>query len=264
VNSVDDADLKQSGHIDRCRATPVMVSRSADVVRGPVFWFFLSAGHLSVNRRAIGADIGLSVCLIGSQLAFLMAAWARIEAYHCHTGVVGMSDHYGRQGPNRIRRCIYFSSAPAPVGRNPCCVLSMATGKDISEHTIPGRGGGRPRRLHFFNPMVHCANRLKCLHQPGYTRTAQVVSAGGQEQHMAGRRRGPDSTAIWEGFFYPYLLVYLVGGYGIKRRHGSGSPVALSAMDGSVSILVLLYSAYAADLDALLSACHISRSYRVR
>ena len=56
---------------------PVFVSRSGDVVRGPVYWFFLMLGLYffvaQINNKS-------RIYLLFSNLSFLMATWARIEA----------------------------------------------------------------------------------------------------------------------------------------------------------------------------------------
>lgn len=58
--------------------SPVMCSRSGDVVRGPIYWFFLSLAIYQTiryweDRRSL---FRLSIAAI----AFMLAAWARIEA----------------------------------------------------------------------------------------------------------------------------------------------------------------------------------------
>jgi 4-amino-4-deoxy-L-arabinose transferase-like glycosyltransferase len=57
---------------------PYMVDRSADVVRDPVYWFFVATG-LCLFAMQIGKD-GQRYCLILSCLSFLIATSARIEA----------------------------------------------------------------------------------------------------------------------------------------------------------------------------------------
>jgi 4-amino-4-deoxy-L-arabinose transferase-like glycosyltransferase len=56
--------------------TPVLVGRSADVVRGPVYWFFISWGLYFFVRQISKRNFWF---LIFSNLSFLMATWARIE-----------------------------------------------------------------------------------------------------------------------------------------------------------------------------------------
>ncbi|MFP4087378.1 MAG: ArnT family glycosyltransferase [Desulfobacteraceae bacterium] len=56
---------------------PVFVARSADVVRGPVCWFFLALGlYFFVKSEENAYGLGL----LFSSLFFLMASWARIES----------------------------------------------------------------------------------------------------------------------------------------------------------------------------------------
>ncbi len=56
--------------------TPVFVSRSADVVRDPVSWFFLTLGLYFFVKST---DNKYRFLLFISCLSFLMASWARIE-----------------------------------------------------------------------------------------------------------------------------------------------------------------------------------------
>jgi 4-amino-4-deoxy-L-arabinose transferase-like glycosyltransferase len=56
---------------------PVLVSRSGDVVRGPVFWFFITLGlYFFVSQ--IGTT--KRTYLLFSAVSFVMATWARIES----------------------------------------------------------------------------------------------------------------------------------------------------------------------------------------
>lgn len=57
--------------------TPVLVSRSGDAIRGPIFWFFLMLG-LYFFMAQISSKRHLYVFF--ASLSFLMATWARIEA----------------------------------------------------------------------------------------------------------------------------------------------------------------------------------------
>ncbi len=56
---------------------PFFIHRSVDVVRGPVFWFFSLLGFYLFLSRTEKRD---NVYLVLSNLSFLMAAWARVEA----------------------------------------------------------------------------------------------------------------------------------------------------------------------------------------
>ena len=56
---------------------PVFVARSADVVRGPVCWFFLAVGlYLFIKSD----EKHYRILLLLSCLSFLIASWARIES----------------------------------------------------------------------------------------------------------------------------------------------------------------------------------------
>jgi len=57
--------------------TPVFVGRSADVVKEPVFWFFLVLGLYGFVKQI---DKKNHLYLLISSLSFIMATWTRIEA----------------------------------------------------------------------------------------------------------------------------------------------------------------------------------------
>jgi hypothetical protein len=57
---------------------PVFVSRSVDVVKDPIFWFFLSAGIYGYVKQMVQRNNGY---LFLSSICFLMATWSRIEAF---------------------------------------------------------------------------------------------------------------------------------------------------------------------------------------
>jgi len=56
---------------------PVLVGRSADVIRDPVYWFFLVLGMSCFTARKSTKGYG---GLLLSSLSFLLATWARVEA----------------------------------------------------------------------------------------------------------------------------------------------------------------------------------------
>lgn len=58
--------------------SPVMCSRSGDVVRDPVYWFFLALGVYWIVRY--WGKRSCNYYLFFSAIAFILAAWARIEA----------------------------------------------------------------------------------------------------------------------------------------------------------------------------------------
>jgi len=55
---------------------PVLIERSVDVVRGPVFWFFAAYGLYLFVRQI---DNKNNLYLLLSSVSFLMATWARVE-----------------------------------------------------------------------------------------------------------------------------------------------------------------------------------------
>ncbi len=84
---------------------PFLISRSADVIRGPVFWFFslaaISFFIAATNHR------GKEHYLFLSSIAFLLAGWARVEAIVFFIGsllfILFVSDR-------KIKRLLIFCS----------------------------------------------------------------------------------------------------------------------------------------------------------
>lgn len=190
--------------------TPVMVSRSADVVRGPVAWFFFSLGmYLFIShfrRRPV------ALYLLGSHLAFLMATWARIEGLLAIP--VSLAYLAWASNTDRFRRCFYFL-LPILVLSATILVLVVTTGKDISSYY---RSGEVMAKLTAFadnydllrdqikasiNPDMPAPLRWFL---PEARSTIWLVSAG----VLLNR--------ICEGVFYPYLIFYLFGLHGIRKR----------------------------------------------
>lgn len=190
--------------------TPVLVSRSADVVRGPIFWFFLSLGmYLFIShfrRRQV------VLCLLGSHLAFLMATWARIEGII----VIPLSLAYlaWASSTDRFRRCCYFL-IPVLVLSAAALVLFVITGKDISDYYRSGEVIAKVTSFaDNYDLLREQINTSITPDTPAPLRwflpearsTIWLVSAG----VLLNR--------ICEGVFYPYLIIYLIGLHGIGKR----------------------------------------------
>jgi len=190
--------------------TPVMVSRSADVVRGPVFWFFLSLG-IYFFIRGIKSE-SAAILLLFSQIAFLMGAWARIEgilaipvslAYL----IVFIKGHH-------IRQFFYFC-IPLLILAAALFAVHFSTGKQIAS-------------LYRNNEVVVKVTKpLKKYHKL----RNQIRVAVEKDMPSPMRRFLPEArSSIWlvafgvlfnricEGFFYPYLLIYLAGLKGFRNR----------------------------------------------
>lgn len=212
--------------------TPELVSRSADVVRGPVFWFFLSLGiYLFISNMRRNR---VALYLIGSQLAFLMATWARIEGVL----VIPVSLAYLAWASNtdRLRRCFYFI-IPILVLCATALVLLVTTGKDISDYYRSGEviakvtsftGNYNLLREQIITSITPDTPAPLRLFLPEARSTVWLVSAG----VLVNR--------ICEGVFYPYLIIYILGLHGIGRRlRDDHRLIYLLLM--ILSILTLLY-----------------------
>ncbi len=82
---------------------PVFVSRSADVLRDPVYWFFLTCG---IYFFSFAEDKKARLYLLLSCLSFLLATWARVEAF-LFVGVTGL--FLLVSGPRRLEKSFFFS-----------------------------------------------------------------------------------------------------------------------------------------------------------
>lgn len=190
--------------------TPVMVSRSADVVRGPVFWFFLSLG-IYLFIRGIKREKAAS-WLICSQMAFLMGTWARVEgilaipvslAYL----IIFMKVHH-------IRQLFYF-----------CLPLLVLAAALFAVHFSTGKQVGSLCRAN--EVVVKITKPFKKYH----ILRNQIRVAAEADMPSPMRWFMPEArSTIWlvafgvllnricEGFFYPFLLIYLAGLKGIRKR----------------------------------------------
>lgn len=212
--------------------TPAMVSRSADTVRGPVFWCFLSLGiylfvsHGRRNRKAL--------YLFGSQLAFLMATWARIEGLVVIPVSLVYLAFIGRR--DRIRRCIYFLM-PLLLLVGTLFVLFIATGTDISAYSRAGEV--MTKTTSFFQQYDTLREQIKTSinHDSPEPLRWFLPEARSNIWLVAA---GVLLNRIGEGFFYPYLLIYLIGLYGIKRRLKDDHRFTYISLL-TLSILVTLY-----------------------
>jgi len=81
---------------------PALVSRSADVIRDPIYWFFLASGIYLLSFYNAKQP---RLYLILSCLSFLLATWARVEAFL----FVGVSSLFLlAMGPRRLLKAFYF------------------------------------------------------------------------------------------------------------------------------------------------------------
>jgi len=125
-------------------AMPVFVGRSADVVRDPIYWFFLVWGmYFFTARRWAGGPASLLL----SSLAFLFAAWARIEAM----AAVCVSAVYllAVEKEKRLKKTALFLS--------PILAAAVLSFTAAWVHGLPPSGLYRAREMaeKLFGPLAH-------------------------------------------------------------------------------------------------------------
>jgi hypothetical protein len=192
---------------------PVLVSRSVNIVRGPIFWFFLSLGMLyfirqldeEKQRSDFQSDLYLScICL-------LIATWTRMEGVYA----IFVSGAYILIA-NRQRKMVRFLSFSTPI------ILILIAGTigftmvdTLAAHHL--RLDRLANELTQFLPVYDSLrDHLKVL----------IVQSDGWLAEFFHHVRTllwlmPLSiifNSIWESFFYPYALVYAIGFIGLRQR----------------------------------------------
>lgn len=190
--------------------TPVMVSRSADVVRGPAFWFFLSLGiyfFIKGIKREKAA-----VLLIFSQLAFLMGTWARVEGILAIPVSLAYLIIFIKR--HHIRQLFYFC-LPLLVMIVVLFAVFFSTGKQVGSLYRADEIAQKITRPFMSYHMLRDQIRAAAEHgtpspmrwfMPEARSTIWLVAFG----VLLNR--------ICEGFFYPFLLIYLAGLKGLRNR----------------------------------------------
>ncbi len=199
---------------------PVLVSRTADIVRGPIFWFFLCMGMLYFVRQWDSEHQDrYQKNLVLSSLCFLLATWTRTEGAYAVI-VSGLyllltrSDH-------KFRRVLSFS---IPI------VLILAAGiigfaliEPLAGHHL--RLDRIVRELTQFIPTYQALRgQLKELISQNTLWMAEFL------RHVRTLVWLMPLTIIfnyiWESFFYPFALIYFIGFIGIRQRLQSNRHIA--------------------------------------
>jgi 4-amino-4-deoxy-L-arabinose transferase-like glycosyltransferase len=210
---------------------PVFVSRSADVVRGPVAWFFLAFGlyffvcHMDNKSR---------VYLLLSSVSYILAAWARVEMVLFI--LVSVLYVLTSRQPNRITRLIYFVMPVVFVG------LICAAGVKIFYTSVNeifrfGEIGAK------FTDVV---TGYKILREKLLELSNQPV-IGSLELFFQNARHlvwlialGTLLKFAIRAFFHPFFIIFIVGLSGIGNKI-KGDRRLLYLVLLSVSALILLY-----------------------
>lgn len=192
---------------------PVLVNRSANIVRGPIFWFFLSLGMFyfirqmdeEKQRSGFRGDLYLScICL-------LIATWTRMEGIYAIfvTGAYILIANCQR----KMMRFLAFSTPILLILI--AGAIGFATVDALAAHHL--RLDRLAKELTQFVPVYHALrDHLTELIVQSDDWTAEFFHHVRTLVWLM-----PLSiifNSIWESFFYPYALVYVIGFIGLRQR----------------------------------------------
>ena len=210
--------------------TPVLVSNSVELVRDPICWFFLCVGAFTVIRQATTHSPWL---LLVSSLCFLAAIWARIEA------VLFLAVTLGYLCFQKNRRTISLLTFLSPLLAIAFFSFAglMVSGMSFNDlhrgHEIAGK---------FIEPIRQYQKMAESLKALAWTSPNPFM-----EFFLPEARNliwliafGTLLNRFLEAFFYPFVVVYIIGLFGIHRRIRSDSRLLYPALL-TVSGLTLLY-----------------------
>lgn len=182
---------------------PIFVSRSADVVRDPVYWFFLASG---IYFFSFSEDKRARLYLFLSCLSFLLATWARVEAF-LFVGVTGIFILVS--GPRRLEKLFFFIlpllcvavvfAVSLIVFNRDLSVLSR-TSEFVSRLALP---------LENYQALGNDIEHLKYRLSPDKYQLREFLPKAGNFAWVIALCSLLNH--FLEGFFYPFCLVLLLG-----------------------------------------------------
>lgn len=211
---------------------PVLVDRSADAVRGPVYWFFLVMGlYLFVYQ--VGGKRYLPY-LFMSSFCFLIAAWARIEAglfifvSACYIAVVPQE-----------KKLLRLAALAGPILLIFLAAIPLLLKLDLHPENLL-RLSEIAAKLH--DPLVKyrlVRSELGALARQPTMDTLQFFLL--QSRRLVWLiAMGALISSLVKAFFYPFFLIFLTGLGGIRARI-KNDPRVLYPVIAAGSSLVLLY-----------------------
>ena len=211
---------------------PFFVSRSVDVVRGPVYWFFLVLG---LYFLVVHIDKGKRLYLILCSISFLMAVWARIEAVLFI--IVSCFYLLVIEKEKKIKKLIFFILPILIVvifSISGVTILGVSLNAFQRVNEIPSKFTGplaSYQQLRSEMAELSAENRHSMLQRFLYEARRNIwIIAFGTLLNRA-----------LEAFFYPFFLVFAIGLAGIWDRIKSDCRVLLFTLF-SISGLVLIYA----------------------
>lgn len=213
---------------------PVWVNRSANIVRGPIFWFFLCLGllyfvrQLDEDKRHEGYRLDLYLCSI----FLLIATWTRTEGLYAIvvSGIYLLLADRSR----KMSRFFHFSTPIALIILAGGVAFLLADSLD-------------PRHLRL-DKITHKLMQFIPIYQDIREQLKILISnSDGRMAEFLHHVRTlvwfmPLSiifNSIWEGFFYPYAAIYIIGFIGLRRRLREDRRIGYFLWLSGFSILVL-------------------------
>ncbi len=194
---------------------PVMCSRSGDVVRGPVCWFFLSLGIYGVVRYWDARS--RHVYLFFSTIAFILAAWARIEAILL-IGVTGIFISFlGTRG--LLKRMTAFALPLFFLG---ACVIACMAFLDVPMDRLLRLDGVLKKGTAFIDSYQQVSSYLETAKTSELPITIQFFLPEA-ENHIWLIGLGTILNRTLESFFYPFIPFFLIGLWQFRQIKHSDS-----------------------------------------
>jgi hypothetical protein len=212
---------------------PVFVDKSVDVVRDPVYWFFLVFGfYFFAARRGTRKRL----FLILSSVSMVMAAWARVEG--ALFIVVTILYLIFSKEPRRTESIVFFA---LPLGS----VVLLGIGGLMIFNT----GGGDLLRIgeirsRISAPLINYINLRGDLlelmrQQPGSIVAGFLHKARNMAWLVA---LGTVMKYAITSYFYPFFLLFLIGIPGIREKVGKDRRIFyLIVCSGSALILLYIH-----------------------
>ena len=213
---------------------PVFVDGSSEVMRGAMFWFFLTLGMLSFLRQW-DDDAPASryrYDLLASLLCFLLATWCRIEgvvflAFACVYLCFTRTDR-------KLQRCFIFIMPMVAIGLA-IIGAALVSGADV-QTTL--------RLKQVFMEITRPASNYRELDSWIKSMYAQH---GGLHGEFLRRTRENLSLipviAIFnnmlEGVFYPFALIFFAGIFGIRKQYRRNRRIAYFVWQSLAGFAVL-------------------------
>ncbi len=191
---------------------PVFISRSADIVRDPLFWFLICSGMLLFVRHLQSQQArGWPFDLAWSCGLFMLAAWTRFEGlvFILASGVyllIGKTDQ-------RIRRLLLFS---LPILLMIVTLAAAALLVDRPPEDIFRTQKIQKELAHFLSNYDAVRDQLKGMAKEDPTFFGEFLRGVRSVTWMV--PLGLIFTTALEGFFYPYAFLFFIGWIGLSRR----------------------------------------------